>query len=350
MISLTQIIFEIKNLINDEDKRSFKDLDSFLKISAESMVKKLIKKERFQEYFIKAIPVSNFMAELPKYNKIVQISGSNTKPKQYAYTGMLRTDVVAWMKKSSDDKCIYTVYKNCTSCGKDNCNEHEILLNANSFAKDLARGANYNLIKTDYDNIHYGYMTDENGCKKSLINNDFYLMHPTESKNFGIKEQYIDECINLNIIPNTYMGDNWDYKIQYSSSMSKKIIKVNFKEGVILISYYADIYDEEGYRMIPDLPDTIQAIKNYTLKNVFEKLKNDYKTNDYRAIYNDYNNEFMISFKDAENEIAEVPINEIIVAMARNKFHSKMDRNFHAFTQNDYPDKFNKLYQDSLDY
>jgi hypothetical protein len=350
MISISQLIFEIKNLINDEDKKSFQDLDSFLKISAESMVKKLVKKERFSEFFVKAIPVSDFMAVLPKHNKLVQISGSDTQPKEYAYTGMLRTDVVAWMRKSSDDKCIYTVYKNCTKCGKDDCNEHEILLNANSFAKDLARGANYNLIKTDYDRTHYGYKTDENGCKRSLINNTFYLMHPTESKQFGIQEQYIEECINYQVIPNEFMGDKWDYKIMYHGKEKEKVVKTNFKEGVLLISYYSDIYDDEGYRMLPDMPDVIQAIKNYTLKNVFEKLKNDYKTNDYRSIFADYDREFMISFKDAENELSEVPLNELIMTIARNKYHSKLDQTFHSLTQTNYPDKFNDAYNKSFDY
>ena len=350
MIKLESLIYEVKSLVNEEDKKSFKDLDTYLKIAMESYVNKVVVKERYCEFFIKAIPVSDFLAVLPKHEKIIQISGSNTMKQDYAYTGMLREDVVAWMRQSPTGDCIYTVYKNCGTCGKDDCNEHEILMNANLFSKDLGRGGTYNLIKTDYDRTHYGFGEDAHGCKTSLINNKFYLMHPTESKQFGIQQQYIEECINYKIIPNEYMGTTWDYKIQFDSNTQKNVIKTNFKEGVILLSYYANYYDEEGFRMVPDLHFLPDAIKNYSLMKVYEKLKNDYKSNDYRATYNDYVQDFRVSNEGAIGELSEVPLNELITIIARNKWHSKLDKNYHSLTQSDYPDYFNMAYDKSFGY
>lgn len=346
MISIDSLLFEIKTMISDEDQRSFKDLDLFIRTTLDVNIGKILKNDKYTEYFLKVIPVTNFMADMPLYRKIVQISGSSNS-NYVNKSRVIKERIVAHMEKRGE--CVYTIYKNCSKCDKDDC-DHEIMLNANKYANDLGVGGKYHLTKKDYDYFHNDYQEDEHGCKRSIIDRDFYLLHPTESNIFGIKEMYIDECLNYGVVPNHFMNDSWDYKIVYNNSTKRNAIKTNFKEGLLLVSYYARLRDHNNFLMFPEEDNLIIALKNCAWSNIFRKLWFDHKTRDYLDLYRDSENQFKISFRDAENELANKPFNEFVMAFARAKFNSKQEKTFEAFTQPDKPDAFMDTYNKSFEY
>lgn len=345
MISISSIIFETKQFISKEDMEAFDDFDDFVKTNAEIYIDGRMKK-RYCEFIVKPITVSDFKAVLPKYHEIVQVSGSDNDDvaKRYRHNWFVNSEVAAWIKKDYQDN-IYTVIKNKDKCSVDEC-DTELIMNAALFHDELARGGSYNLIKKMYTD----YQTDEKGGARSMLDRNFNVMHPTESNTFGLAEQFMKESINFSCAHNRNES-KWDFDIRYSPTDKSKIIKTNFKEGVILLSYYGRVYDSEGYLMFPeDKPNMLMATRYFIQKMVFEVLANRYKTNDYANVLNRVTNNFLQYNNMAISEMNDYPYNELAPIIARAKFHYNEEKTFDALTNRDNPDNFRQRLEESYDY
>lgn len=82
---------------------------------------------------------------------------------------------------------------------------------------------------------------------RSLYHDDFYLMK-VASGNFWNAPYHLNGCLNMRI------ESEYEYSIQPPSMI------VNFKEGEVLIGYMASQTDDDGYLMVPNTPQAIQAI------------------------------------------------------------------------------------------
>lgn len=348
MISLQEIMYETKEMISDEDKEyGFKDLDLFIKSNAEIYLTKRLKKNRYANFIVKPIPVSDFKAILPKYNEIVQVAGSdNLEIRKKHMNGFIEnSEVAAFLKKDSNDN-IYTVIKNKNKCSKEEC-DTELLMQAEIFHDELARGANYNIIRKFYTDHH----EDEKGCWKSTLDRNYHIMHPRESNLFGLKEQFIKSCINFDA-PHS-MGRRYEFDIQYSLPDKSKVLKTNFKEGIILLSYYGLHYDEDGYIMLPDMeeaPNLLMATRYYIEFMIFSKLKNQYKTNDYVNIARDSERLFKEYNNEAVKELNSYTFETLAPIIARSKFHHNTERTQEALINRDHPDRYRQHENSLYDY
>lgn len=344
MISISDIVFETKQFISDEDIEAFNDFDDFIKTNGDIYVDRMMKK-RYAEFIVKPITVSDFKAVLPKYHEIVQVSGSDNEDviRRYRHNWFVNSEVAAWIKKDYQDN-IYTVIKNRDKCSTDEC-DTELIMNAALFHDELARGGSYSLIKkmyTDYD-------TDDKGCCKSAIDRQFNVMHPTESNTFGLVEQFTKESINFSC--GNINGTKWDFDIRYSPTDKCKVMKTNFKEGVILLSYHGRVYDDEGFIMFPeDKPNFLLATRYFIQSMVFEKLANQYKTNDYNNVLARVKRDFLLYNNMAITELNDYSYNELAPIIARAKFHYNEEKTFDALTQRDHPDGFRQRLEDSYNY
>ncbi len=344
MISLQEIMYETKEMISDEDKEAFKDLDLFIKSNAEIYLNRSLKK-RYANFIVKPIPVSNFTAQLPKFYEIVQISGSDNDEirHRHAHGFIENSEVAAFLKKDHEDN-IYTVIKNKNKCSKEEC-DTELLLQAELFHDELARGANYSIIRKFYTDHH----EDKDGCWRSSLDRNYHLMHPRESNLFGLKEQFIKECINFDA-PRK-LGRRYEFDIQYSLKDKSKVLKTNFKEGIILLSYYGRHYDDDGYLMLPDMedaPNLLLATRYFIESRIFHKLRLQYKTADYVNASRDTERLFMQYNKEAINELNSYTFEELATIIGRAKFHHNTERTQEALVNRDHPDKYrdreNELY------
>lgn len=346
MISLKEIIYEIKDMVSDEDKEAFNDLDLYIKSNAEIYLTKKVK-SRYANFIVKPIPVSDYQAILPDFFEMVQVSGSDNEEVRRRYLDgfIVNSEIAAFLKKDNGDN-IYTVIKNKNKCSKDEC-DTELLLQAEVFHSELARGANYAIVRKLYTD----HQVDENGCWKSSLDRDYHLMHPRESNLFGLKEQFIKECINFDAPQK--LGRKYEFDIQYSQKEKTKVLKTNFKEGIILLSYYGRLYDDEGYIMMPSMqeaPSLLEATKLYVQFKIFEKLKNQYKTNDYMAVYRDSFNQFLIFNNEANKEINHYSFSELAQIIARAKYHHNTERTQEALINRDYPDFYRQKEENLHDY
>ena len=342
MLSLKSVVYEVKQLITEEDIMAFNDFDDFVKTIAESYIEQRLKNYKYMEHIIRAIPVSNYMAVLPKYKHIIQIAGSDNLDLRVKPFNdfILNTEVAAYMKRDSQDN-VYTVYKRKADCA-DDC-ETEIIMNANIFSDELAKGAHYSLIKKTYTD----YDVDSKGYYKSCLDRNYYLMRPTESAWHGMIDSFIPNCVNFRLPVGNQT--KYDFEIQYSRDHNSKIIKTNFKEGIILISYHGLWYDDEGWLMIPDnMPALFEAIKYYVQHGIFVKVANQYKTNDYNNRERTIWQYFTMFNRDAVNELNSYPYQELSLIIARAMFRNNNERTYEAILNRDHPDSFqehiNKLH------
>ncbi len=97
-------------------------------------------------------------------------------------------------------------------------------------------------------------------------------------------------------------------------------IYTNFKEGIILLNYYAYPYDENGLPKVPNTPKIQLALEQYIKWKVLEKLwvNNDDMGVQQKMMY--FKNEFeQNSYPDAEFEAKLTPMSEMMDMIRNNR-------------------------------
>ena len=192
---------------------------------------------------IALLRVENYKAELPLGFKYIAQAACRVDPQEPC----LREEIVEWTQKSlCDTGCSYTISKECPKCHETNCDCNLIVeVDANRIYQD-SRPELY----TQYMSHFYRHGGLNKRGMRSQYHPDFYLMRKT-SNNFFNVPYHIGNCLNLNL----------DTRIEYD--IDHPYIIVNFEKGEILLSYISDRTDENGYRLVPDLPTVHEAIAIY---------------------------------------------------------------------------------------
>lgn len=157
--------------------------------------------------------------------------------------------------------CQVDIKLNCPKCHKSKCEcgTNEIYVDVDR----LWRSAHPEHVAA-YMQHFYNYGGTN---KKSFYSDRFQLMRPATSSFFHIKN-----CVNI----------DFDSEIQYTIQPPNLI--TNFKEGKVLLSYFARRVDEEGYLLVPDEPVVFEAIAWYIQeKMLYRKYMEDYSMALYRA-------------------------------------------------------------------
>ena len=342
MLSTKEIIYEIKEMISEEDVMMFNDFDDFIKTNMDNYLSMKIRGRKYMEHIIKPFAVSDYQVALPKYYEIIQVAGSdNNEVRINPYGGIfLNTEVAGYMMKDSQDN-VYTVYKKKGPCA-DNC-DTELIMNANIFADEIHRGTNYRVIKETY----YDYEMDKERYCRSKLDRRYFLMRPSESSWHGIKGEFIEDCINFS----TMTKGKYKYDFSILNSRKGKILKTNFKEGIVLLSYYGRIYDEDDYLMLPeDCPKLLESVSYFVQMKIFRKLANQFKTSDYNNRERVANENFMMYDREASSELNHYTYHELAPIIARAKFKNHIPKTYEEILNRDGVDDFQQSIDNLHDY
>lgn len=192
---------------------------------------------------IALLQVNNFKAELPSGFKYI----AQAAYRELAEEPCLREEIVQWTQKTLDSSgCSLKIDLECPKCHKESCGCNSFVeVNANRLYQD-SRPELY----TQYMGHFYGHGGLNRRGYKSNYHPDFYLMRKTSTTYFNVP-YHIGSCINLNI----------DCRVEYD--IDYPYIIVNFEKGEILLSYVSEKTDENGYRMVPNLPNVFEAVSTY---------------------------------------------------------------------------------------
>lgn len=90
---------------------------------------------------------------------------------------------------------------------------------------------------------------------RSLYHDDFILMKKSSGSFWNIP-YHINGCLNLRV------ESGYEYNVEPPNMI------VNFKEGEVLVGYIAEQTDAEGYLLIPETPQAIQAVIWYAAERM----------------------------------------------------------------------------------
>lgn len=122
-----------------------------------------------------------------------------------------------------------------------------------------------------------------------------YSMHSLEMKRYHLKECQADA----------------DSYAEYS--IKNGFVHTNFPEGDILLSYYTQNLDDEGYLMVPDDPKIITALVAYLEQQAAFKEYSQRRDQPSRIYYADMKQNWMIKLGAARSSylLSEVDMNEL---------------------------------------
>lgn len=197
-------------------------------------------------------PVADHVVDLPiDLNTILQVSykeGKKDRPKT-------KMQIVEWSQRAFDDSnCKYKITLDCPKCHEENCSHTGAYVTIN--ADDIWRQQHPEYQYMHMDHMYrWGGMNKQNIPTDSRINPNFkvikYAQHFYHNADFHVKG-----CMNLD--QQLLSNCNTEYTLP-----SLDIMRLNKKEGEILIAYMANRLDEEGFHLIPDIPEVIEGIKWY---------------------------------------------------------------------------------------
>lgn len=205
---------------------------------------------------IASIDVEEHKAVLPDdFSKVVQIAFRDESERK-----VRRTEIVQWVQKSLDGTgCEYVIDKKCPKCSQENskceCNDTDIVYNVDRNWELLHPEFKYNHMKHYY---RHGGIGNDNKVY-SPFHPEFVLMKPSKHNYFNA-DLYIPGCLNLE--SKLLTGVNYEYHI------NEHTVEVNKEKGKILLAYLATRIDEDGYRMIPDIPEVFEALRWYAIESI----------------------------------------------------------------------------------
>lgn len=187
--------------------------------------------------------IENYKAEIPPGFKYV----AQASYRRIHESSQLRDRITEWSQKALDGSgCKLDISIDCPKCHETTCDcktSPIVEVDVNRIYQD-AHPELYTKYMAHF--FHHGSLNDR-GEMTSCMDPDFVLMRRTSNSYFNIP-YHIGNCLNLNA----------DIDVEYDISLPHII--TNFSEGEVLLSYIGEKLDEDGYRMIPDLPVVHEAI------------------------------------------------------------------------------------------
>lgn len=240
--------------------------------------------------------VKNWETQLPEdFSKAVQIAFRDRTNKK-----VKRMEIIEWTQNMYDGSgCDLIISKQCPTCHKEESSckcspgivfEVDRMWEINNAGLKYAHMGHY---------LRHGGITVD-GQVISPYHADFKIIKATNHNYF--KANHIPGCINY--ATRLLANCNIEYKLE-----EPRLI-LNREEGEILLSYLAPKLDEEGYQLIPDIEEVIEALKYYAIEQYNYRQWNKAPTQEAKQHYkNLYQEAKADRFRSmgAANEILNTP-------------------------------------------
>lgn len=303
-IPISSAIEEYVSLTDDRGR-----LDRpYMKKLANSIVRKLTFEDQLV-HKVALLDVKDNMVDLPKnIHSIIQVAYRDNTEKR-----VRRSQVVEWVQKTGTE-CDLVVSLDCPNCsnpGNCNCDDQEIVMDVDRDYLMAHPELFYGHLKWYY---RHGGLTNTN-IPISPYYPEFFLIKYARSTMFGA-DYHVRGCLNL------------DTRLMINSTVSYTVeelnyLRLNVKEGQVLVAYFSYKVDDEGYRYIPDQEDLIEAIKWYIEEMIT-----------YREYRRTKNREYLQVSKSAKLEKVEA------MGRAREKLRMMDFENFWSFIENNWSKVF----------
>lgn len=223
---------------------------------------------------IALLPIEDYRVSLPgDFQSVIQVAFKLEDTNKC----VRRNEIVEWTQKTFDGSgCEYKITLECPKCHKVDCdcNSPEVVIDLDR-AWELAHPQfKYAHMKHMY---RYGGIVND-GLAVSPYHPEFIIIRYA-THNFFNADKHVKGCLNLN--------SKLLAKCPIEYNLEGNSLNINYREGTILLSYFAVKVDDSGYRYIPNIPEVFEAIKwgieAQMAYREFKKTKNqlDFQTHTY---------------------------------------------------------------------
>ena len=195
-------------------------------------------------HMVAVLDVRDYKAKLPDHFKYVIQAASREEPKPCK----LREEISQFTKNIPGTECELEINLVCPRCHKESCECEDINV-VEVKADDIWKSAHPEYMAA-YMKSFYSHGGNTGRGYRSIYNSEFMLMK-SSSGSFWNAPYHINGCLNNRI------------ECGHEYSIRPPVMVVNFKKGQVLLGYMARQTDENGYLMIPNIPQAIQAIVWY---------------------------------------------------------------------------------------
>lgn len=299
------------SIINDYIRRYGSDTepidDSFIKSIVDDTLSKIVPKA-LQKIDIVHINIKNFRGKLPKnYSSDLQALFRLKKDKRN------ETRIVGLSYEIEGINCKTEVTTKCSLCHQEQCwcPKHIMEIKPDIFWKmsNPEFFAATSKFFSDFYNQEKWYHGDNR-------DNKFYLMSRTTDNWFAIK-YYTKDCDKVD-------GKAIEYKILEDN------ILTNFEEGEVLLCYFGEYLDENGYKKLPEDPRVIEALMTAILHAVISKKYYTQLTPDLRLALDRLDSKLEKDILRARVELDTPDYNELL-AICQNVLRKMFDP-FHWYS------------------
>jgi len=251
---------------------------SLIMKTADDVARKLGRKSQLVKK-IQLLYVRDYEVELPKdFAMVIQMAYRNEKDKKKVRA----TDLVNWTQKGYGNGCDINVSVDCEDC----YDGPSVVIDADR----IEELKNPIYFQNQKEFLYKWGNVGRDRLPSSFLNSEFKMLKPAQN-NFFNADYYIPGCLNLS--NKLESKELVEYAIKYP-----KII-VDTEECEILLSYFAENLDENGYRKIPDDPYVLDAIiwkvQQMALYKKFTETGNTVFENSSDRAYDRYRNAFRLA-------------------------------------------------------
>ncbi len=239
-----------------DDILSLRDYDRIEVDNIYKTVSDFVKKIETDEQYVHKvalIPVSDHTAKIPDDSQIIlQVAFNdhtiNHKPQT-------KERIKEWVQKVYDgSECEYTISLNCPDCKKETCTCDSSASSVTIEVDDIWRQQHPEYQYMRMNHLYRWGGMNKNNIPTSRYCQDFVLIKYAQH-NFTNADMHIGGCLNLD--ERLMSGCTAEYTIQ------NNYFKINRERGEILLAYLGRQLCSDGYPMVPDTVEVIEAAKWY---------------------------------------------------------------------------------------
>lgn len=257
-----------------EDIISFRDYPSFSEPHAKKIISDFCRKIETDEQLIHKVAlleVDDHAVSLPIDQSIILQVAYKGHPERLKTKGQ----VTKWIQDTYDGSgCKYNITLDCPECHKEQCDHRGSYVTIDVDEIWQQQHPEYRYMHMDHM-YRWGGMNKDNIPLHSPYNADFHLIKYAQHK-FHNADRHIGGCLNLD----TKLMSN----VTTEYTIANGVLKINREGGQILIAYMAKQLDDEGYNMVPDIPEVIEgAIWYYEEMQSYKDYRRSQSVADYKA-------------------------------------------------------------------
>ena len=205
-----------------------------------------------------------------------------------------------------EDGCVAEISFSCPTCKKESCDcgESSWVVNIDQISR-----SNFPTVEEFNSRLATAHTTNSMfNPNSSQYSDEFILIQPTLSYS-DMAAIHLPECINRTC------SSEHTYYIQGD------MIETSFKEGLILVSYLAFDTDDLGDIKVPDIPDAIEAVKEYLIYKYFRTkfLKTSQQAD--RLKYSEAYQLYNMKFNEARSILGMPSFSELARKMRASRYN-----------------------------